>query len=134
MILIGSRFTVLTDNNPLTYVCMSHLGAAQIRWLSDLALFDFEIKYRAGKSNQVQLTLLVGHPANRDSPSESSDDDEEWETVSYGMVCQIVDHHLDSTKLPYHLRYEAQTNVAEVNVANHSLGFFSCRSHKRPIT
>ena len=55
--LIGSKFTVLTDNNPLTYVCMSRLGAAQICWLSDLALFDFEIKYRAGKSNQVADTL-----------------------------------------------------------------------------
>ena len=41
------------------------------------------------------------------------------------MVCQIIDHHLGSSKLPYHLRYEAQTNVAEVDVANHSLGFSS---------
>ena len=41
----------------------------------------------------------------------------------YGMVCQIIDHHLESTKLPYHLRYEAQTNVPEVNVANCCLGF-----------
>ena len=55
--LIGSKFTVLTDNNPLTYVRMSHLGAAQIHLLSDLALFDFEIKYRAGKSNQVADAL-----------------------------------------------------------------------------
>ena len=39
------------------------------------------------------------------------------------MVCQIVDHDLESTKLPYHLCYEVQTNVAEVDVANHSLGF-----------
>ena len=39
------------------------------------------------------------------------------------MVCQIIDHHLESTKLPYHLRYEAQTNVTEVDVANRSLGF-----------
>ena len=120
--LIGSRFTILTDNNPLTYMRTSCLGAAQIRWLSDLALFDFEIKYRAGKSNQV-AGALSQHPANPDSPSESSDDDEEWETVSYSMVCQIIDHHLGSTKLPYNLRYEAQTNVAEVDVANQSLGF-----------
>ena len=120
--LIGSRFTVLTDNNPLTYVCMSRLGAAQIRWLSDLALFDFEIKYRAGKSNQAADTLSW-HPVNPDSSSESSDDDEEWETVSYGMVCQIIDHHLGSSKLPYNLRYEAQTRVAEVDMANQSLGF-----------
>ena len=74
--LIGSRFTVLTDNNLLTYVHTSHLGAAQICWLSDLALFDFEIKYRAGKSNQATDTLSR-HPSNPDSPSEYSDDDEE---------------------------------------------------------
>ena len=55
--LISSKFTVLTDNNPLTYVCTSHLGAAQICWLSNLTLFDFEIKYRAGKSNQVADAL-----------------------------------------------------------------------------
>ena len=120
--LIGSRFTVLTDNNPLTYMHMSHLGAVQICLLSDLALFDFEIKYSAGKSNQVADTLSQC-PANPDSPSESSDDDEGWETISYSMVFQIVDHHLGSTKLPYNLRYEAQTNVAEVDVANQSLGF-----------
>ena len=113
--LIGSRFTVLTDNNPLTYMRTSRLGAAQIHWLSDLALFDFEIKYRAGKSNQV-ADALSQHPSNPDSPSESSDDDEEWETVSYGMVCQIIDLHLGSTKLPYNLRYEVQSNVAKVDV------------------
>ena len=100
----------------------SCLGAAQIHWLCDLGLFDFEIKYRAGKSNQAADTLSQP-PSNPDSPSESSDDDEEWEPISYGMVCQIIDHHLGSTKLPYHLRYEAQTNVAEVDVANSSLGF-----------
>ena len=55
--LIGSKFTVLTNNNLLTYMCMSHLGAAQICWLSDLALFDFEIKYRAKKSNHVADAL-----------------------------------------------------------------------------
>ena len=42
--LIGSKFTVLTDNNPLTYVHTSRLGASQIHWLSNLTLFDFDIK------------------------------------------------------------------------------------------
>ena len=123
----------LTDNNPLTYIRTSRLGAAQICWLSDLALFDFEIKYRAGKSNQV-ADALSRHPSNPDSLSESSDDDEEWETISYGMVCQIIDHHLESTKLPYHLHHEVQTNVTDVDVANRSLGFSQFRPHKRPIT
>ena len=75
--LIGSKFTILTDNNPLTYVCTSHLGAAQIRWLSDLALFDFDIRYQAGKSNQM-ADALSWWPINPESSSESLDDEDEW--------------------------------------------------------
>ena len=58
--------------------------------------------------------LSVRQPVNPDSLSESLDDDEEWETISYGMVCQMLDHHLDSTKLPYNVKHEVQNNVAEV--------------------
>ena len=80
--LIGSKFTVLTDNNPLTYVRASQSGTSQIRWLSDLALFDFKIKYRAGKTNQV-ADALSRWPSNSDSASESSDGEDEWEAISY---------------------------------------------------
>ena len=55
--LIGYKFTILTDNNPLMYVCTSRLGTSQIHWLSDLVLFDFDIKYHAGKCNQAADTL-----------------------------------------------------------------------------
>ena len=118
--LIGSRFTMLTDNNPLTYVRKSRLGTAQIRWLSDLTLFDFEIKYRAGKSNQA-ADALSRRPENPDSSSESSDGEEEWDTISYEMVCQILDYHLGSAKLPYHVKHEIQTNIADVEVADSSI-------------
>ena len=83
--LIGSKFTVLTDNNPLTYVRTLHLGAAQIHWLSNLVLFNFDIRYQAGKSNQV-ADALRWQPVNPESSSESSDDEDEWETISYGMA------------------------------------------------
>ena len=43
--LLGSQFQVYTDNNPLAYVMESKLGASQIQWLSELALFNFVIKY-----------------------------------------------------------------------------------------
>ena len=122
--LIGSKFTVLTDNNPLTYVHTSRLGMAQIRWLSDLMLFDFEIKYRAGKTNQA-ADALSQQPENPNSSSESSDDEEEWDTISYEMVCQILNHHLNSTKLPYHVKHEVQTNIMEVDEANKLEGFKS---------
>ena len=51
--LLGSKFTVFTDNNPLVYVKTSKLGAAQIRWLSELALYDFDIVYHTGHSNLI---------------------------------------------------------------------------------
>jgi len=50
--LYGHKFTVMTDNNPLTYVLTSaKLDATGHRWLSALSSFDFSITYRSGKSN-----------------------------------------------------------------------------------
>ena len=118
--LIGSKFTVLTDNNPLTYVCTSCLGVSQICWLSDLTLFDFEIKYRVGKFNQV-ADALSQWPDNPESSSNSSDDEEEWETISYEMVCQILDQHLDSVKLPYDVKFKVHINIADVEQVNTSV-------------
>ena len=122
--LIGSKFTVLTDNNPLMYVRTSHLGAAQIRWLSDLVLFDFDLKYHVGKLNQA-ADALSRSPVNPESSSESSHDEEEWETITYKTVCQIPNYHLGSTKLPHHLKHGVQTNITDVEKANKSLGLKS---------
>lgn len=50
--LYGTDFSVLTDNNPLTYVLSSaKLDAAGHRWLAALSTFRFNIKYRAGRAN-----------------------------------------------------------------------------------
>ena len=62
--LLGSQLTAYTDNNPLAYMMDSMLGAAQIIWLSKLVLFDFDIKYRMGKSNQAAEALSC-HPKSR---------------------------------------------------------------------
>ena len=59
--LLGYKFTVYMDNDPLPYVRMSKLEVAQIRGLSELALFDFHIKYRRGKSNKA-VDTLSHHP------------------------------------------------------------------------
>ena len=50
--LYGHEFSVLTDNNPLTYVLTSaKLDATGHRWLAALAAYTFTLKYRPGKSN-----------------------------------------------------------------------------------
>lgn len=49
--LLGAKFTILTDNNPLCYLQTAKLGAVEQRWAAQLALFDFKIEYRPGASN-----------------------------------------------------------------------------------
>ena len=70
---LGSWFQVYIDNNPLTYVMESKLGASQIRWLSELALFDFVIKYWTGWSNRATdaLSHCPFNPTCDDSFAES---------------------------------------------------------------
>lgn len=46
------QFTVYTDNNPLTYVLSTaKLNATGLRWVGELADYNFIIKYRPGKVN-----------------------------------------------------------------------------------
>ena len=77
--LLGSKFTVFTDNNPLCYIKSSKLGAAQIRWLSKLALYDFDIVYCTGKSNLVADALSCRPEVEEEIEKEvlpESDDEE----------------------------------------------------------
>ena len=44
-------------------------------------------------------------------------------TISYEVVCQILAFHLDSSKLPYTVKQEVQTNIMDIEEANSSEGF-----------
>ena len=62
----AKSFTVYTDNNPLTYVFTSaKLNATTQRWVSELAEYNFDIKYRPGKSN-IDADFLSRMPLNMD--------------------------------------------------------------------
>jgi hypothetical protein len=55
--LLGVPFTVLTDNNPLSYLQTAKLGACEMRWIAQLAAFTFDVKFRSGASNRVADAL-----------------------------------------------------------------------------
>lgn len=61
--LLGHRCIVYTDNNPLAHLASAKLGAVEQRWASELAPFDFELKYRSGRSNGNADALSRQHPA-----------------------------------------------------------------------
>ena len=88
----------------------SKLGASQIQWLSELAVFDFVIKYRTGHSNQATdaLSCCPFNPSCDERFTESEADNDEWEVISYSSVCKAIDLSLNSTKIPKDLKQEAQ--------------------------
>lgn len=60
----GPAFEVFTDNNPLTYVMTTaKLNASGLRWVADLANYQFTIKYRPGKIS-VDCDYLSRNPVN----------------------------------------------------------------------
>ena len=70
--LLGNRFTVITDHRSLQYLAtQDKLSARQTRWSEFLQQFDFEIKYRPGKENDV-ADGLSRRPDHLSSMNESS--------------------------------------------------------------
>ena len=58
----GPEFEVVTDNNPLTYVLTTaKLNTTGLRWISQLANFQFTIRYRSGKKH-IDADYLSRHP------------------------------------------------------------------------
>ena len=108
--LLGSKFTVFTDNNPLVYVKTSKLGAAQIRWLSELALYDFDIVYRMGHSNLVANALSCRPEAESENHNQTcgDNDDEEWQAISYSAICEELQEIIGGVKVEHSLRERIQ--------------------------
>ena len=65
--LYGSKFTLYTDNNPLSKVLTAKQTAADQSKVADLAEYDFEIKYRSGKTNTVADALSRNPMEEEDS-------------------------------------------------------------------
>ena len=111
----------------LHHIKSSKLGAAQIRWLSELALYDFDIVYHTGKSNLVADALShrpeVEEETEKEVPPES--DDDEWIAVSYqveeqgGHISsmefnQVISELVGGTKIDKKLKDRIQvTDVAK---------------------
>ena len=57
--LYGSTFDVYRDNNPLTYVLITaQLDAVSHQWMASLSNYNFQLYYRAGKTNINADALL----------------------------------------------------------------------------
>ena len=103
--LLGSKFQVYMDNNPLAYVREGKLGTSQNRCLSELSLFNFTIHYQTGRSDRAD-DAPSRHSHNEDSSTKSDSDSDEIEVISYSSVCEVVDLYLETTKITDALKKE----------------------------
>ena len=72
----ASSFTVFSDCNPLSYLLTSaKLNATTIRWVGELANYNFTIKYRPGKQS-IDCDFLSRYPCERDAEGEMELDTE----------------------------------------------------------
>lgn len=55
--LYGQKFTLITDHKPLTFIKTSDKNSKILRWRLDLENYDYDIKYKEGKSNVVADAL-----------------------------------------------------------------------------
>uniref|UniRef100_A0A671U0X9 Gypsy retrotransposon integrase-like protein 1 n=1 Tax=Sparus aurata TaxID=8175 RepID=A0A671U0X9_SPAAU len=65
--LLGHKCVVWTDNNPLSHLTTAKLGATEQRWVAELAVFDYTVRYRSGRSNQNADALSRQHPPGDDT-------------------------------------------------------------------
>ena len=89
--LYGSKFTVFTNNNPLTYVLSkAKLDATGHRWLAALAAFDFSIKYKPGVCN-ADADILSRLPHSPEAPSEEELSSEAVHTICGTVRCPVAE-------------------------------------------
>ncbi len=69
--LIYSKFSVITDHNPLRYLETANLGAVEQRWTAQLSEFDFEVYYKPGRQN-TNADVLSRIPSCEETEQEDS--------------------------------------------------------------
>ena len=71
----ANQFEVVTDNNPLTYIMTTaKLNATGMRWVHQLADFNFSLRYRPGTTH-IDADFLSRHPLEQIKELEEAADE-----------------------------------------------------------
>ena len=71
-VLLGKKFRVKMDNNPLIYFAMSlNLDAMKYQWIDELAPYDFPVEYQKAKLNFIadMLSRMTGRFSEQEADS-----------------------------------------------------------------
>ena len=103
--LYWGNFEVSTDNNPLTYILTTvKLDATGQRWVSNIANYNFSLRYNSGKAN-VDAGALSRNP---------------WDMQVDTAIVRSIINHEGSVQNPLYESYGPNTDLlhSEVIIAN----------------
>ena len=80
----------------------------QICWISELGLFNFNIIYRSGKTNQAADALSQCPEPNCKLESDNNSDSDDPVMLSYATICDTIKPVLGDTKIPFNIKKRAQ--------------------------
>ena len=81
---------------------------SQICWLSELALINYNIIYRPGRTNKAADALNWHPEPNFKLESDSDTNSDDWVMLSYATICSIIKPVLGDTEIPFTIKKEAQ--------------------------
>ena len=92
--LLGSKYAIITDNNPLSYLQTSaKLGAVEQRWQAQLAQYNFTITYRSGKLNRA-ADALSRMPSIQDLKLDTTDLPTDLQVEALQMAIEIIEQEV----------------------------------------
>lgn len=102
--LLGHKCVVWTDNNPLSHVRTAKLGATEHRWVAELAVFDYTVRYRPGRNNQNADALSRQHPIQdvcvRPAPPGTRVPEAVQEAAAVATVSKVQTNQLTISAVP----------------------------------
>ena len=89
------------QNSPFSLTTTLWYMYAEICCLSKLALYNFDIMYRTGHSNLIADTLSRRPEVEGENHNQtcSDNDDEEWQAISYSIICEELEGILGGVKV-----------------------------------
>lgn len=121
MYLIGTRFTILTDNKALTFLNKCHLSSARMtRWVLSIQEFDFDIQHCNGRENIIADALSRSPEDLDDNTNQQEDLEVNTLTlnISKNSIRQIKNisiHQRDDEKLNTIIRRLSYQQSTEYN-------------------